>query len=113
VGASRHSADAAAAAVEQGADLVQLGPIWDTPNKGPALGTRALATARPRFDLSGRHSRLVAVGGIDSPDRAREAVLAGAHAVALIRAAWTGASLRPFVTAVDDALSSRDMRADR
>ncbi|HEY4178127.1 MAG TPA: thiamine phosphate synthase [Kofleriaceae bacterium] len=113
IGVSRHSIDGVAEAVEQGADVVQLGPIWDTPTKGPALGTGSLATARHHIELSGRACRLVAVGGIDSPARAREAVLGGAHAVALIRAAWTGGSLLPYVTAVDDALAFRDLRADR
>jgi thiamine monophosphate synthase len=32
---------------------------------------------------------LVAVGGIDTLDRAREAIAAGADAIAIIRAAWT------------------------
>ncbi len=98
IGVSRHAPDPTCAA-----DLVQLGPIFETPSKPgvPALGTGI---------LSARHqAKLVAVGGIDSPERAREAALAGADAVAVIRAAWTGDSLVPYVTAVDAGLALRDV----
>jgi thiamine-phosphate pyrophosphorylase len=103
IGASRHTVDAVALAVSAGVDLVQLGPLWNTPGKGPPLGTDALGAARLHIEQTNHLCRLVAVGGIDSVDRAREAVRGGAHAVALIRAAWTGASLAPFVTAVSDS----------
>lgn len=98
IGVSRHAPDA-----HTGADLMQLGPIWATPSKPDAtpLGTSVLAAPHGT-------ARLVAIGGIDSPDRAREAATAGADAVAFIRAAWTGDSLVPFVTAVDAGLSLRE-----
>lgn len=85
IGASRHSLEGAIAAARAGADLVQLGPIWDTPGKGPPLGPATLAAARAALPPS---ARLVAVGGIDSAARAREALDAGADAVAAIRASW-------------------------
>lgn len=97
IGASRHTLEGVEAAARAGADLVQLGPIWETPGKGPALGPAALAAARARLDsIGGRaplagidhRARLVAVGGVDGPDRARQALAAGADAVAAIRAAW-------------------------
>ena len=81
VGCSRHSAEAAVAAAQGGADLVQLGPIWATPGKGEPLGPEVLGAR-----LGG--ARLVAVGGIDTPARARAAIAAGADAVAVVRAAW-------------------------
>ncbi|HTR51838.1 MAG TPA: thiamine phosphate synthase [Kofleriaceae bacterium] len=81
VGCSRHSSEAAVAAARDRADLVQLGPIWATPGKGEPIGPGAL-----RVRLGG--AQLVAVGGIDSPERARAAIAAGADAVAVIRAAW-------------------------
>lgn len=95
IGVSRH----APAADDTGADLVHLGPIWSTPSKPdvPALGERALAGPRGPAPV-------VAVGGIDSPARAQRAAAAGASAVAVIRAAWTGASLAPFVAAVSAGL---------
>jgi len=76
IAVSRHDREGVLAAV--GAELVQLGPIWATPDKGEPLGVGALAIERP----------LVAVGGIDGPDRAVQAVQAGATAVAAIRACW-------------------------
>lgn len=100
IGASVHSIEGAHAAAEAGAELVQLGPIWETPGKGPPLGPSALASARPLLEpsahaaarplLEGRagRARLVAVGGIDGEDRARQALRSGADAVAAIRAVW-------------------------
>jgi thiamine-phosphate pyrophosphorylase len=81
IGCSRHSAAAVIEAAQQGAELVQYGPIWATPGKDTPIGVEAL-----KLDLAA--SRLVAVGGIDGPARARMAALAGAEAVAVIRAAW-------------------------
>jgi thiamine-phosphate pyrophosphorylase len=97
IGVSRHAPDAST-----GADLVQLGPIWSTPSK-PDVTPLGLEVLRAPHGTA----KLVAVGGIDSPDRAREAALAGADAVALIRAAWTGDSLVPYVTAVDAGIALR------
>jgi thiamine-phosphate pyrophosphorylase len=82
IGVSRHTVEAALRSAA--ADVVQLGPIYETPGKGPRLGPAALAV-RAQLPPS---TKLVAVGGIDSVERAREAVAAGADAVALIRGAW-------------------------
>ncbi|HEU4733274.1 MAG TPA: thiamine phosphate synthase, partial [Kofleriaceae bacterium] len=84
------------------ADLIQLGPIWPTPSKpgAPTLGEAALAWPHGA-------AALVAVGGIDTPARAELAAASGADAVAVIRAAWTGASLAPFVAAVEAGLARR------
>lgn len=84
-----------------GADTMQLGPIWETPGKGPPLGTRDLAFARG--------ARLIAVGGIDTPARAAEAIAAGADGVAMIRAAWT-MDLRAFEDAVATARAAAAVR---
>jgi thiamine-phosphate pyrophosphorylase len=73
IGVSRH------APCEVDCEILQLGPIFATPGKGPPLGTAALA-CRPR-------ARLVAVGGIDTPERAAACLAAGADAIAVIRAA--------------------------
>ena len=97
IGVSRHAGPG-----DTGADLVQLGPIWPTPSKPGAatLGEAALASPHGR-------AILVAVGGIDSPERATAAAAAGADAVAVIRAAWAGGSLAPFVAAVDAGRARR------
>jgi thiamine-phosphate pyrophosphorylase len=80
IGCSRHAAESAVAAARAGADLVQLGPCFETPGK-TAIGLAPLATRIP--------AHLVAVGGITGPDQARAAIAAGANAVAVIRAAWS------------------------
>ncbi len=99
IGVSRHTTDGLA---DTGADLVHLGPIWKTPSKPdvPALGLAVLGAPHGT-------SKLVAVGGIDTPDKAREAARAGADAVAVIRAAWSGESLVNFVTAVEQGIALR------
>lgn len=88
IGCSRHTRDDVHVAAAAGADVVQLGPIYAVPGKNPPLGTDALA-----ITLSS--TRLVAVGGIDSPSRAADAVRAGAHAVAVLRAAWVTPDVIP------------------
>jgi thiamine monophosphate synthase len=112
-----HAAQAALAALTVGVsrhappgdidvDLIQLGPIWPTPSKPGAttLGESALTWPHGR-------ATLVAVGGIDSTDRATAAAAAGADAVAVIRAAWTGDSLASFVAAVEAGRATRTTHA--
>lgn len=105
LGASRHSADGALSAAAEGADVVQLGPIFATPEKAP-IGAEVLHV-RTLLPLN---TRLVAVGGIQSPQHAHAAVAAGADAVAVIRA-WTGDdpanAVAALVAAVDTALELR------
>lgn len=120
VGVSRHSAADAAAAARAGADLVVCGPVWPTPSKPGAapLGLGALARAaagmaggRPADGATGRapgrSAHLFALGGVDTPERARAARAAGAHGVASIRAfcaaADPGAAAAAMYTAVADA----------
>jgi thiamine-phosphate pyrophosphorylase len=102
IGCSRHSV---AAALACDADAIQLGPIFETPGKRP-IGLEPLAEAR-----AGTRARLVAVGGIDSAERASLAVAAGADAVAVIRAAWTTAdpivAIRALLAGVEAGLTSR------
>jgi thiamine-phosphate pyrophosphorylase len=65
VGVSTHSPDAAAAAIEGGADRVLLGPVFETPSKaafGAPLGPRALRSL-PR--LSEHGCEVFVIGGID------------------------------------------------
>lgn len=113
VGVSRHSAGDAAAAARAGADLVVCGPVWPTPSKPGAtpLGLDALAQAAAGVAgeaagrSPGRRTRLYALGGVDTPERARAARAAGAHGVASIRAfcaaADPGAAAAAMYTAMD------------
>lgn len=104
IGCSRHTAAAALAAT---ADLVQLGPIFATPGKRP-IGLEPLHEVRAALASK---ITLVAVGGIDSYDAASLAAAAGADAVAVLRAAWTGpdpvATVTALIAGVDDGRASR------
>lgn len=101
IGASRHTVEAVLAAAADGADVVQLGPIFATPGKS-AVGTDGLGV-RTRLATQ---TRLVAVGGIGDPRHAEAAIAAGADAIAVIRA-WTGEQpaerIAALVAAVDAA----------
>ena len=81
VGRSVHTLDGVRAS--EGADLVQLGPIYETPGKGAPLGPRVLEAARARTG-----AKLIAVGGIDTEARIAACLAAGADGVAMIRGAW-------------------------
>jgi thiamine-phosphate diphosphorylase len=83
IGRSVHTVDEAAAAVQEGADYLMVGSVYDSashPDR-PAAGV----------DLVRHTSRLgipvIAIGGI-TPARAAEVREAGAYGVAAIRALW-------------------------
>ena len=64
IGVSTHSPAEARLALEEGADVVFLGPIFETPSKrdfGPPLGPEALAALPPRAEHAGA---VFAIGGI-------------------------------------------------
>ena len=65
VGVSTHSVEEAVRAVGEGADLVVVGPIFETPSKhsfGPPLGPDILGELPP---LDRHGSEVFAIGGID------------------------------------------------
>src|SRR5262249_41952184 len=71
VGVSTHSGDEAARAIEEGADLVVLGPIFAAPSTreyGPPLGPEALAALPPRTQ---HRCEVYAIGGIAADNVAR------------------------------------------
>lgn len=81
IGRSAHSADEAQRAMDQGADYVFLGPIWETPSHPgwAGIGVEAITQAVP--------ARVVAIGGIDV-GRVAQCRDAGAYGVAAISALW-------------------------
>ncbi|MBI5482513.1 MAG: thiamine phosphate synthase [Deltaproteobacteria bacterium] len=98
IGASAHSAEAARAAAEAGADFVVFGPVFATPSKaryGPPQGLGPLGTAA----RAAGHVPVLAIGGIE-PDHALECVRAGAAGVAVIRSAFGAADPAAAVAAL-------------
>jgi thiamine-phosphate pyrophosphorylase len=68
IGVSTHSPEEARLAIEAGADLVLIGPIFDTPSKagfGPPLGVEALGQLPPRSEHG---AQVLAIGGIREED---------------------------------------------
>lgn len=84
IGRSVHSVDEGEAALEEGADYLVAGPIFETPTHrgmtpwGVDLIRRLAPLGRP----------VVAIGGI-TPERVREVHAAGAWGVAAITALWS------------------------
>ena len=103
IGRSTHSAASAGEAFEQGADLVLLGPIFETPSKarfGPPLSPSVLEDL-PAEPPEG--TDLFLVGGVD---RARLAELAP------FRGRFSGiAAIRAFEAADDPAAAVEAIRA--
>jgi thiamine-phosphate pyrophosphorylase len=83
IGCSVHTLGEATAAVEQGADFLVLGSIYETPSHPGAapVGTEMLREAA----RLGRP--VIAIGGI-TPERVPKLKSAGAYGVAAIRALW-------------------------
>ena len=70
IGVSTHSAAEAEAAIEEGADVVVIGPVFATPSKaryGPPLGLAELERLPP---LASHRSQLFAIGGITEENMA-------------------------------------------
>lgn len=94
IGRSTHTLAEVAAARDEGADYVTFGPVFATPGKGAPVGTAALAAAA-RLGVP-----VLALGGIE-PDRVGEALGAGAHGVAAIRAFRTAGGAAAMAAALE------------
>jgi thiamine-phosphate pyrophosphorylase len=103
IGRSTHSAASVDAAFDQGADLVLLGPIFETPSKaqfGPPLSPKVLEELLPRPPEG---AELFLVGGIDGT-RLGE--------LAPFRGRFSGvAAIRAFEASDDPAAAVGAMRA--
>jgi thiamine-phosphate pyrophosphorylase len=80
VGRSVHDREGALRAERAGADFLVVGPVFETPGKGPALGLSKAAEIPPAVGVP-----CLAVGGID-PERYPSILSAGFDGAAAIRA---------------------------
>jgi len=107
VGRSAHSVEAAARAGRDGADLVQLGTIFDSPSKPDSTpaGSELLREVADAVSVP-----VLAVGGV-TPENAAEAIAAGASGVAVIsaicRADDPKAAAKALVEAMTEAWNRR------
>lgn len=85
VGASCHNAEELRRAETVGADFAVIGPVLPTPTHPDAvlLGWRGLQEL-----AMGTRIPLFALGGLNSGNR-EQALLSGAHGLAMVRGAWT------------------------
>jgi thiamine-phosphate pyrophosphorylase len=83
IGRSVHSAEEAGTAVEEGADFLVVGSIYETPSHP---GRAAVGTGLVR-EAARLGPPVIAIGGI-TPKRVPELKAAGAYGVAAIRALW-------------------------
>jgi thiamine-phosphate pyrophosphorylase len=98
VGRSTHGLHEVEAARDEGVDYVVFGPVFATPGKGPPAGLEALAEAA-RLGVP-----VLALGGL-GPERVADAIAAGAHGVAAIRAFATQTGAAAMVAAMAAALA--------
>jgi len=83
IGVSAHGITEAEKAVEEGADFITLGPIFETPSKlryGPPLGIELLREVRSKISIP-----IFAIGGIKK-EKVESVLEAGASGIALISA---------------------------
>lgn len=84
LGAAVHDAQEVEAARRAEASFLILGPIWETPSKRGILEPQGCARLQ---ELAKESLPVLAIGGIDRPDRVQQAHAAGAHGVLVLRAA--------------------------
>lgn len=102
LGASVHNEAERVEALQAGAEFLFYGPVWETPSKRgilPPLGSEALR----RF-VDDVEQPVIAIGGVEAAEQVAAAHAAGAHGVAVLRAAREPARLRMLV----DAWRERD-----
>jgi thiamine-phosphate pyrophosphorylase len=103
IGASAHSAEAAAAFLNAGADYVTASPIFlsaSKPGYGPALGLDGLAQI-----TAAAPGQVIALAGI-TPKNVRSCLDAGAAGIAVMGEVMRAADPRSAVARLLDALSS-------
>jgi len=111
VGRSVHSVEAAKQAEADGADMVIVGPVFETQSKknGQPVGTSLVKEVAESVPLP-----VIAIGGI-KPENAGEAIRAGAAGVAVISAICGSEDPRGAAEALSQAMAEawRDRLAER
>ena len=100
VGRSVHSLEAAAAAERDGADYVQVGPVYETASH-PGAAPAGLDLVRVVADAVS--VPVIAVGGIDATN-VRDVIEAGADGIAVIRAVLASFDARTAAGSLREAL---------
>jgi len=103
VGRSTHVVDEVRRAADEGADYVLFGPVHSTPSKAGRLEPRGVSLLAEAVRIG---VAVLAVGGIDEPGRALEAIGVGAHGVAGIRAFLDPTRAAALVAAVQGATNN-------
>lgn len=80
IGVSAHSLREAEEAVAEGADFILVGPVFETPGKGPPVGLDVFGDVCRRL----KPFPVIALGGIDARNY-EEALAAGGSGIAAIR----------------------------
>lgn len=103
---SVHSLEEASATAKDGADMLVLGTIWETASHPgrPGAGPGLIREVAREVDVP-----VVAIGGV-TPERACEALDAGAAGVAVLRGIWGAeeplAAAREYLDAMESAAGS-------
>jgi thiamine-phosphate pyrophosphorylase len=104
VGRSTHTLAEVERARDEGADYVLFGPVHETPSKAGRISPRGISSLAEACRLG---LPVLALGGIDEPARAAEAIAAGAHGIGGIRGFLDAARTRAMVAAIAQALEKR------
>ncbi len=104
VGRSTHSAAEVERARDEGADYALFGPVHETPSKAGRISPRGISSLAEVCRLG---LPVLALGGIDEPARAAEAIAAGAHGIGGIRGFLDAGRARAIVVAVTQTLENR------
>jgi thiamine-phosphate pyrophosphorylase len=103
IGRSTHSLEQAKGAIADGADYLAVGPVYPTPTKAgrTAVGTGLVSQVAAIADRP-----FVAVGGIDQ-ENAPAVVVAGARAIAVVRAIYDAADPAEACRRLGEIISTR------
>jgi len=107
IGRSTHAPEEVDRAARTGLDFVLFGPVWETPAKRGILAPRGLEGLAAACAAG---VPVVAIGGVDRPERVAACRRAGARGAAVLRAARDPVLLGELVAAWDEDAQSQSTR---